>query len=279
MILGPVFRSPLTHFVVLGGLIFALFAVLDDTAPAPPPDAIVLTPQEAARLVDEFVATWRRAPTPQELDGMMQSWALEEAYVREALALGLDRGDGVIRQRLMLKMQFVAESSAAARTADDATLQAFLDENHEDFARPARFSFDQILLEPGIAPDAVEALRAELDAGTDPSGVGARTLLPPSLPLMPAPLIDRTFGSGFGAALAALPEGAWSGPVSSGYGQHLVRVTDSTPARRPALDEIRGQVEDAWRGETARQMLESFGEALLDRYAVSLPVASDVLAQ
>jgi hypothetical protein len=279
MRLGPFLRSPLTHFAVLGGLIFALFAVLDDTAAAPPPDAIVLTPQEAARLVDEFAATWRRAPTPQELDAIMQNWALEEAYMREALALGLDRGDAVIRQRLVMKMQFVADSGVAALVPDDATLQAYLDENPEAFERPASFTFEQVLLGQGADPASIEALRASLQAGTDPATVGAGALLPTRLPMMPAPVIDRTFGVGFGAALGALPAGEWAGPVDSGYGQHLVRVTDSAPARRPPLDEIRPQVEDAWRGETAREMRENFGKVLLDGYSVRLPAAAEVLAQ
>jgi len=279
MTFGPLLRSPLTHFIVLGGLIFALFAVLDDTAPVSPPDAIVLTPQEAGRLVDEFAATWRRAPTPQELDAMLRNWALEEAYVREALALGLDRGDAVIRQRLLTKMQFFAESGVAALTPDDATLQAYLDENPEAFQRPAGLAFEQVLLAQGSDSTAIEALRASLDDGADPAALGASALLPPRMPMTPAPVIDRTFGTGFGAALGVLPEGQWRGPVQSGYGQHLVRVTERVQPRLPPLDEIRAQVEAAWRGETARQLREGYGAALLERYTVSLPPTSEILAQ
>jgi hypothetical protein len=277
MNLGPVLRSPLTHFALLGGLIFVLFAVLDDPPPVPPPDAITLTPQDASRLAATFEATWRRPPSPQELEGLMRNWALEEAHVREALALGLDRDDAVIRQRLFLKMQFVAESGAASISADTATLEAYLADNADDFAQPASFAFDQVLLPPGTDAAGVADLRTALAAGADPATLGVPTLLPPGLPLTPAPLIDRSFGTGFGAALGGLAVGQWDGPVASGYGQHLVRVTDATPPRLPPLDAIRPQVEAAWRSEMTLALRDSFGEALLGRYTVSLPTAAEVL--
>ena len=269
-------KSSFVHFIALGGLIFVVFAMLDDTPSAPPPDAIVLTAPEAARLVDQFTATWRRPPTAQELEALMQSWAVEEANVREALELGLDRGDAVIRQRLNLKMQFLSESGAAVLEPEDAELQAYLDANPERFMQPPDIAFEQVLLpEEGAASE----IRVLLENGADPATLGVASLLPSSFPMTPAPVIDRTFGAGFDATLATLPLNSWQGPVPSGYGQHLVRVTDRSDPTLPPMSEIRTRVEAEWRADRTKTLRESYTQAMLARYSVTLPDAGEVLNQ
>jgi hypothetical protein len=127
--IGRIVRSPLVHFFLIGAAIFAVFELVSDRPEDQSADVITLTPEAAGRLAERFTATWFRPPTPKEMEGLMRSWSLEEVYVKEALALGLDRGDEVVRQRLNLKMQFLAESGAALLEPDDATLQAYLDNN------------------------------------------------------------------------------------------------------------------------------------------------------
>jgi len=216
--------SPLLHFFVLGACIFAFWAWGDDTAPAPNADRIVLEPDEARRLVDGFRQTWNRPPSREELQGMMQARALEEAYVREATALGLNRDDPVIRQRPSFKMKFLAEGRAAGDDPDDAALLAHPDANADRFRLPARVAFDQIRLAPQEMLRAAGILDA-LAGGANPAGFGGAGLLPPQFVLTPVPVIARTFGPEFVGALEALTEGVWSGPVRSGYGPHLVCVT------------------------------------------------------
>lgn len=276
MTLRKILMSPLVHFLALGALIFAVYAAFDDESAGPTPDAITLTLPDADRLAQQFTATWNRPPTVQELDGLMRSWALEEANVREALALGLDRGDSVIRQRLNLKMQFLAESGAAALIPEDPVLQAYLDANPERFRRPARVAFEQVIVPPGA--DATEIL-ATLESGADPTTLGAASLLPPDFSMTPAPVIDRTFGAGFHTALSRLSLQSWQGPVESGYGQHLVRVTDRSDAALPPLSTIRDAVQIEWRAARAQEMRESFNRTLMERYSVTLPDAEAVLAR
>jgi hypothetical protein len=278
MSVRTILKSPLLHFFALGAFIFALYAALDDAPTAPAPDAITLSPEEATRLVDRFTKTWNRPPAATELEGLIRAWALEEASVREAKALGLDRGDTVIRRRLNLKMQFIAESGAAAQEADDAALQAYLEENPGQFQQPAQIAFSQIMLSPEQTGDAPE-IRAALQNGADPATLGKASLLPSTVPMTPVPAIDRAFGTGFGARLAELPTENWEGPVESSYGLHLVRVTGRTEARLPPLSEIRERVETEWRAARARELREDFGDALLARYTVTLPSAEEVLAQ
>ncbi len=272
-------KSPLLHFFAIGGLIFLAFAAVNDELPKAEADAIILSDQEAQRLAQQFAATWNREPTESELESLMRNWALEEAFVREALALGLDRGDAVIRQRLNLKMGYLAESGAAALQATDETLKDYLEENPERFTRPARLALDQVLIKPGSSEDDMLAIRTALQQGAAPSDVGIRSLLPVSMPMTPVPAIDRTFGEGFSASLAKLLIGTWQGPVKSGYGLHMVRITDREEATTPPLEAIREQVETEWRAAKAQEMKEAYGQALLERYTVSLPPADRVLDQ
>lgn len=275
MTLTSLLRSPLLHFFVLGGAIFAAFALLDDTPEAAAPDAIVLGPEEAGRILGRFEQTWNRPPSPPELEGMLRAWALEEAYVREATALGLDQNDPVIRQRLSLKMRFLAESASAVAEVDDETLQAHLEANPDRFRRPATLAFRQV----PVSADAAQATREALNGGAAPETLADSSLLPVRFEPTPAPVIDRSFGTGFAAALAELPRGGWQGPVESGFGLHLVEVTAYAEGGLPALDGIRETVAADWRAEQGRKSQEAFAEALLARYSVELPSAEEVLAQ
>ncbi|MEH6836347.1 MULTISPECIES: peptidylprolyl isomerase [Falsihalocynthiibacter] len=276
--IGRIVKSPLLHFFLIGAAIFATFEAVSDGPEYQAADVITLTPEAAGRLAERFTATRFRPPTPKEMDGLMRSWALEEVYVREALALGLDRGDQVVRQRLNLKMQFLAGSGAAVLEPDDATLQAYLDSNPDSFLPPVFIAFDQLLL-PNEQPKVIEEIRNRLENGADPATLGSQSLLPGTLAMTPAPVVERTFGTGFYEALAILPVGVWEGPVKSGYGWHLVRITAKSELPVPPLSEIRDRVEAEWRAAKSKELQASFGEALLGRYSINMPRADEVLGQ
>jgi hypothetical protein len=271
-------REPLLHFFVLGSAVFALFAVFDTTPPVAA-NQLVITEDDARRLAAEFEATWRRPPTVEELGFMIGERLREEVYVREALALGLDRDDTVIRRRLQLKMEFLTESGAAAVAPDEATLQAHLDAHPERFAEPELVTFEQILLHEGIGAEEAELVEARLNTGGDPGASARPTLLPPAFRLSPAQVVDGTFGAGFFEALGELPVGDWSGPVDSALGRHLVRVTERREARLPALAGIRDRVEMDWRAAFAETLRTERYEALRARHEVVLPDAAAVLGR
>ena len=270
--------DPLVHFFVLGVAIFGLFALVDDSPPPVAANVLEVTEDDARRLVAEFEATWRRPPTLAELDHMIGQLVREEVYVREALALGLDRDDAVIRRRLRTKMEFLTESGAEAVEPDEATLEADLAANADRFAEPALVAFEQLLLDDRVGAEEVEPVEARLNRGIDP-GVAARsTLLPAVFRPSPAQAVDGSFGAGFFAAIAALPLGPWAGPVESAMGRHLVRVTDRREGRLPPLSKIRARVEQDWRAEFAVRLREERLAALLGRCDVVRPDPAAVLA-
>ena len=272
-----VLREPLLHFFVLGAAVFALFALFDDAPPPVAGQTISVTADDARRLAAEFEATWRRPPTPDEIDHLIEQHIREEVYVREAATLGLDQGDAVIRQRLRMKMEFLTEAGAQAVDPDDATLNAHLVAHPERFARAPLLAFEQVLLEEGTGSAAVTEIRASLNGGRDPAQVTRPSLLPHAFPASPPQVIDGSFGTGFFEALAELPEGAWAGPVTSPFGQHLVRVTQREGGGLPPLAEIRDRVLQDWRSAFAAELREERFAAMRSRYEIARPDAGEVL--
>jgi hypothetical protein len=271
-------RDPLVHFFVAAAAIFGLYAMLDDSPPPVAANALVISEDDARRLVAEYEATWRRPPTVEELDYMMAQLVREEVYVREALALGLDGGDTVIRQRLTTKMEFLTESGAEALEPDEATLRAHLEANGDRFAQGALVAFEQVLLADGTTAEDAAALAARMNVGGDPGDAVQATLLPPGFPLSPVQVVDGSFGAGFFDALGTLPLGLWAGPVETPLGNHLVRVTERREARVPPLSEIRERVLRDWRAGLSDRLREERYQALLSRYVVVRPDPGQVLA-
>ncbi|MCA8878521.1 MAG: peptidyl-prolyl cis-trans isomerase [Rhodobacteraceae bacterium] len=267
--LSRLLREPLVHFLVLGAALFAIYGLVAGAAPERPSGAvIVVDPAIETQLDRAFEATWRHPPDADEHQALIDQWLREEVLVREAVALGFDRDDPVIRQRLRQKMEFLIAAEAQAATPDDARLDAHLAAHPDRFARPAAVAFEQVFLGDAPSPDEIAGTLADLDGGADPAMAGRPTLLPGSLPLSSAPSVDGTFGSGFFRALEDLPLGIWAGPVASGYGLHLVRVTAHRQETLPPLAEIRDEVLRDWRADRAQELTDERVAALLARYTI-----------
>ncbi len=280
MNLRNILRSPLLHFFLLGGLAFVLYDALNP-APShvPRPNALVLTESDARRLAQSFTASRNRPPTVEELTALMRDWSIEEVMVREARALGLDRGDAVVRDRLRTKLEFIADAPMMAAEPDDAELSRFYDENAADFTLAREISFEQVLLPEDAPQSEIEALRAELEAGADPAKMIIGQVLPPKIENVPLSAVGRIFGAGFDDAIANLPLDSWAGPIPSGYGQHLVRIETLGEPAVPPLDSVRDRVVAAWRIAQLARLRNDFARALLERYTIEFPDPAAVLGQ
>jgi hypothetical protein len=278
--LSKIVREPLIHFVLIGAAVFGLYALVSGGEPESAREEIVVTEGRVQQLAQVFAKTWQRPPTSEELRGLIDAYVKEEVYYREALKLGLDRDDTLIRRRMQQKMEFVTEPSDELLRADDATLQAYLDANKADFRVAPKVAFDQVFLNPNKpgetapvrAEQALKVLKASA-SGDVPPGVGDPTLLPAEMPLSPLGGVARNFGEAFAANLTDLPENEWSGPVKSPYGLHLVLVTERIDGYDPELAEVRDAVEQKWRTEKRDEFQSQAYDQLLAKYDVVLPAA------
>jgi hypothetical protein len=268
-------REPLVQFLILGAGLFLLYGYVGDAAPERA-DRILVDEAEVARLSEQFQRTWMRPPTREELAGLAEDFVKEEILYREALALGLDRDDLVIRRRMRQKMEFLNADLVEQREPTHEELQAYLDANPGKFRLPARYSFRQIYLGPDgaggarRAADLLARLRADPALGADPQALGDPTLLPPGMELAPQREIAATFGTEFADVVSGLPEAGWRGPYGSSYGLHLVRLTEKTEGGLPQLGQIRSAVAREWSNERRQAADDRFYQALRERYSVEI---------
>ena len=270
-LLQRLLREPLLHFFAIGGLIFLLFVAVDDT-PDAPTELIVVTPERIDRLAAGFSSVWTRKPTADELDALIGEHVREEVYYREAMALGLDRDDAVIRRRLRQKMEFLTDTGAQLLEPSADELETYFAANERTFRRGPRLAFEQVYL--GEAPGSESISRSlsalQSDPAADPSALGERSLLPAQLGLSPPNAVDGVFGKGFFELIVEIPPRAWTGPVASAYGAHLVRILDSLPARTPPLEEVRDAVLRDWKAAKAKEIRELHYNRLRARFDVEI---------
>lgn len=272
--LSQVYRQPLLHFLLLGALIFAgygLFAPGSETEPGGAGEDIIMTRQQLDRLTDEYRATWQRAPGPDEIDALIDGYVREEILVREALRLGLDQGDTVIRRRLAQKMDFLASSAARSLQPSEQDLNDFYAANEDYYRRPGRIAFEQVFLGPAVDEELFEELRESLRTGANPEQLGERTLLPFRMRLSEKARIEGLFGEGTYERLEALPLDEWQGPVKSGYGAHLVRVIEHQKPELLSFGTVREDVVTDWTQERAQDIRADALEAMRQRYRIVLP--------
>ena len=273
-------REPLLHFFALGGVIFALYWAVSDPVPSPV-NTIVIGPERIEQLSQSYQAAWRRPPSADELDAIIEDAIREEVYYREAIALGLDTNDTIVRRRLRQKMEFLSDSGAGLLEPAAGELEAHLFANEARFRRGPRLAFEQIYLGEDSDPKRVEQSLAVLqdNSEVDPATLGVHSLMPGRLDLSSPETIDAVFGTGFFTQLADLSPGKWAGPVMSGFGLHLARVSESLPGRAPSLEEIHEIVLRDWKGTKARELRELHYARLLERYVVEIHSAEPGAAE
>lgn len=265
-------QEPLVHFLLAGLALFLFFSWRGD-AVDPASRTITITQAQVERLAAGWAQTWRRPPTPAEIDALIRDHVKEEVYYREGMRLGLHQDDTIIRRRIRSKMEFLASSALENEAPDDATLQVMLDKNPQAYAADARYSFDQIYLaaqDEAVARARGEQILAALNAGTDWQKLGDSISLPRSADNVDRGRIASDFGDGFAASLAGLKPGQWSGPVASGFGLHLVRIRTVQASSKPKLADVRQKLENDWRAQTAKDREAKAYQALLDGYTVRI---------
>jgi parvulin-like peptidyl-prolyl isomerase len=262
-------REPLLHFLVLGAAIFAVYQWISGEGVSTR-EPIVVSAGRIEAIAANFNRTWQRSPSRQELEALVRDYVREEVASREAVAMGLDRDDVVIRRRLRQKLEFISES--AQKEPTDAELQAYLDAHRDKFQDEARWSFEQIYLDPQRhSGDQVAALLKRVRAGAAADGTpGDPIMLERRFDDVEAAEVSRQFGPDFAAKLGSLPLGEWVGPATSGYGLHLVRVSARIEAQVRPLAEARDEVRREWSVGERQAQQDRFYQSLLSKYAITI---------
>ena len=280
-------REPLLHFLIIGAGLFVLFNQVGDPEVGAN-NRIVITQTDLDRLAAVWLRRMGRPPTSQEREQQLDHFIREQVLYREALAMGLDQNDVIVRRRLAQKMEYLFNDLSLIPEPTEAELSSFLSENPEKFTVPASISFSQIYLDPTrrgqkVREDAkklLTRLHAQKGITGDVTSKGDRSLLPYDYSEERENELANLFGKSFAAQLFALPMGSWQGPLTSEYGVHVVYVKSRREARLPPLDDIRARVSSEWRSVKERRANEIFYESLRQRYEIVLDdtIVKDALA-
>jgi hypothetical protein len=261
-------KEPLLHFVVIAGLLFAAHAVLNSSGGSGAAASVLhLTATDAEWLKQVWTRQWNRSPTDEELRGMIADHLKEEVLAREARALGLEVGDTIVRRRLAQKMAFLLDNTIRTAQPTEADLRALYEKRPELVQTPPRVSFTQVLFRNGAGDDRARATLADLlDGNAEPEKVGERLLLGDAFADQDEQALTNLFGAGFSQAVMALPLGRWSGPIESGYGLHLVKVTAIEPREWPVFTDVRERLAEEWRRERQQTASAQQYQELLAKY-------------
>lgn len=260
-------REPLVHFLLAGA---AVFWVLSGRAPDLGERRIVVDKAVVGALVERFYGSFHRLPTPDETDGMIRDYVADQVYYREALRLGLDKDDEVVVRRMRRKLESLAVADAESAEPSDRELQALIDKDPARYSEDPRTSFEQVYLGADTPDNRARANAALAELRTGKAVSGAAAPLPAKLDAAPASDISGLFGDEFTLALKELPTGQWQGPIASGLGLHLVRVSARAAPSKPSLDKVRQRVTNDWRAAAIAKAQADAYTKMLGGYDVKI---------
>jgi len=267
-------REPLLHFLLIGASLFLVYGMQNDGI-ADQSKRIVFTKTDISRLILVWEKKRQRPPSQIELEGLIEQQVREEVMYRAALSMGLDQNDAIVRRRMAQKVEFITADIAAQSEPTDAELEEYLARHTDVFEVPGRISFVHVYLNrdqrgENVQQDARSLLEQLSEPGSqkDIMTAGDPLMLGQQQDKMTRHDVSRLFGKDFANRVFMLPTGSWQGPVSSGYGLHLVRIDDKTKAVQPDLSVVRDKVYSEWQAQQRRDMDKKFYQSLRQRYEI-----------
>ncbi|WP_247771151.1 peptidylprolyl isomerase [Bradyrhizobium sp. 192] len=268
-------REPLLQFLALGAVLFALYG-LAGKRNGEVAERIVVSASRIANLSDGFARTWRRQPSELELQGLIEDYVRDEVLYREGRAAGLDRDDVIIRRRVRQKMEFLADDIPEP---SDEQLAAFLASNPDRFRTEDQLTFRQIFLSASRRASTIESdskqaasILARADGLVDATGLGDPFLLGEEFRDISPTKATSIFGEKFAKQVFATEKGRWQGPISSGFGQHFVFVSERVSGILPSLDDVRPTVRREWANARRLEAEQKLYASLRERYEIVVEV-------
>ena len=257
-------REPLVHFACLGAILYVALT-WGGSPPDPSSRVINVGAAETEKIAESWALTMGRSPTDAELDQAVDAFVREEVLYREALRLGLDESDAIVRRRLVSKMDLSASLAAETSEPSEATLREFFDANPQlytdDAAVNAIMSFQQAIF---------SSENKALNAKGANSFKGEPTSLPRGVSSTKLRDIEAQFGVDFAQAISGLEPGEeWQGPLRSGFGWHLVKVT-KREVPEPDFATLRTAIANDWRAAEIKARKERAYQTLRSAYRIDI---------
>ncbi len=270
------FREPLVHFLIIGAAIFVLYGFMGRQDVEEQERAITITAGEIGWLTDTWEKRWNRPPTAEERDGLIQQYLREMILYREAVAMGLDKDDTVIRRRLAQKLEFLSQDLITPQPPSEDELQSYFEAHIDRYQAPDLITLTHVFIDPDKRGNQTlvdaEVIKKQLQALKEPPqdarSYGDPFMLQSYYPERSEAELLKLFGSGFARSVFELAPQQWQGPVLSGYGTHVVYVHDHQKSAPPTFAEAEAQVRQDWESDKREELNAQFIESMIARYEV-----------
>lgn len=267
-------KDPLLVFLLLGGALFLLFQLVDKNSEQDNTEIVVSAGQILA-LQSNFKKIRQRLPSKMELDTIINLYVREEILYREALTLGLDKNDTIIKRRLSQKIEFLSEDLANLDEPEAKELETYFATHSEKYRQSSRIDFRQVFFDISKrgkqAHSDAKAILTKLQIeDADITELGDGMMIPQHFRNETEIDIERALGSEFADALRKLPKGNWTGPIVSGFGLHLVRIDNWVEGKLPELEQVKKLVMRDWASEKRKHVNAEFYQGLRKKYVVTI---------
>ena len=256
-------REPLLHFLLLGGLLFAIDHFINGRGDDPRMIVVDAAVDNQARQV--FKAARGREPNEDELYVLRKVWLDNEVLYREGLALGVDKGDTAIRERVIFKALSIIDANVKLPPVDDMKLRAWFESHRDKYDEPVRYAFQEAVLSGDNSETAVRAFAAALNAGTPGEAKAGLRIFKDR----PQNNIVQSYGDEFAEALRQSPTDLWQAlPTRNGW--RAIRLESITPPKPADYEVLRGVVLQDWKDATASALRSDTVRALAKKYTIKV---------
>lgn len=282
-------RQPLLHFLLIGLALFLVYNYTGNNKRGSDELKIVVVDKDSLL---EFMQYRSKAfnreqfeqnlgnMSDEELENMIDDYVREEVLYREALGLGLDKEDYVIRRRLVQKLDFINRGFVdSTMTLTDTDIEDYFEDNKERYYVEPYVTFTHVFFNNEIhgKDKALELSENELDVlngsdvpFTDSMKYGDRFLYHANYVERTPGYVESHFGRDMAKSVFGLEpsDKTWYGPFESPYGYHLVKLTNRDDGRYPELDEIYGRIEQDAQIDLSKDKTEKTVRDIIDGYDV-----------
>ena len=266
----------ISHMFIFGLLLaIVMLIVIGSPGDVENEKVIVVTGADAAQVYAKFMRTWNRLPTEVELKKGIDQYIKDEILYREAISRNLDKNDPTVRLSMVRKITMMGITQTDVSNLKDEDIEAYYALRKERYRLSAIFDFEQVYLSTkrgdNIEDDAqqlLEQLQNENPSSEELINYGDASMINNLHFNIDEEGLDRIFGSGFGSTVLSIPTGEWTGPIQSGYGLHIVRITNRTESRIPELKEVLQKVITDMSYENRKAAEDQFYSELVPRYKV-----------
>ena len=256
-------REPLLHFIVIGAVLFGLDHLF--AGRADDPHTIVIDAAVDAEAKQTFQTSRGREPNAEELQALRQVWLDNEVLYREGVALGLDKGDTAIRERVIFKALTMVDANTKRPELDEKVLGEWFEKNRARYDQPARYDFQEAVLSGETSETAVRSFVSALNAGRAPDvEAGLRVFNG-----RPHGNLVQSYGEDFATALVASPPGEWRA-IQSKDGWRAMRLESMTPGQPAELEKLQGVVLQDWTDAVMSEQRSAAVRALAKKYKIKI---------